>query len=259
MKIIVCLKQVPAKESTLRLRENALGLREEDLSFELNEPDTYALEEAVRIKEAHGGEVLAISAGPARVQTTLREALAKGADRAIHVETESDEALDRRAVASLLAAALSQENADLILTGLQSDDLGAGQTGVLLAEAMGLPHATIVMQIQLEGTLLKAKRELEGGWFEWVEMPLPALLTIQSGLNKPRYASLLGIKKAKTKELRHCTLAELAPGGSTTSGILLKKIYSPVRRKQTEFLTGSPKEIATALGEKIRQEIAGQN
>jgi electron transfer flavoprotein beta subunit len=256
MKILVCIKQVPAKESTLRLREDALGVREDDLSFEMNEPDTYALEEAVRLKESHGGEVVVISLGPARVQTSLREALAKGADRAIHVESSVPESLDRRWAASMLAAAASDEKFDLVLTGLQSDDLGAGQTGVILAEFLGLPHATIVMEIKIEGDILRAKRELEGGWFEWVEAALPALLTIQSGLNKPRYASLLGIKKAKSKELRQRTPADLGGLNTNSTGIRLLKIYAPARTKNTEFINGTAKEIAAALVEKVRPEIA---
>ena len=259
MKILVCIKQVPAKESSLRLRDDGLSIREDELSYELNEPDTFALEEAVRLKEAGGGEVVAISLGPARVQTALREALAKGVDRAIHVETSSDQHLDRRWAASLIAKAVRDERFELILTGLQSDDLGSGQTGVILAELLALPYATIIMEVKVDGPRIRAKRELEGGWFEWVEMPLPALLTIQSGLNKPRYASLLGIKKAKTKELRRCTPGELGEAETPQAGIRMKRISSPVRSKNTEFLSGSPKEIAATLVEKIRQELASTN
>src|SRR5689334_2003606 len=130
MKILVCIKQVPAKESTFRIREDLKGVREEDFSFGINEPDTFALEEAVRLKEAHGGEVVVASLGPARVQPSLREALAKGADRALHIETGEGESFDRRWATSLLAAAIRKDNYDLVLTGLQSDDLGTGQTGV---------------------------------------------------------------------------------------------------------------------------------
>jgi len=256
MKILVCIKQVPAKESTFRLREDGKGVREEDLSFGISEPDTFALEEAVRLREAHGGEVVVASLGPARVQVSLREALAKGADRAVHVETDEADSLDRRWAAGLLAAAFRKESYDLVLTGLQSDDLGAGQTGVMLAELLNLPHATIIMEIQIDGAVLKAKRELEGGWFEWVEMPLPALLTIQSGINKPRYASLIGIKKAKTKELLRVAPSDLSSLGQAQASIVLKKIYAPVRVKNTEFLTGDSKQIAVFLVEKIRQEIA---
>ena len=156
----------------------------------------------------------------------------------------------------LFRSAIGTEKFDLVLAGLQSDDLGVGQTGVILAEMLGIPHATIIMEIKPEGTGLRVKRELEGGWFEWVAVPLPALLTIQSGLNKPRYASLLGIKKAKTKPLRQCTLAELLGGPAPAPAIRVRKVYAPVRKKATEFLSGSPKEIATALVGKLRQELS---
>ncbi|MSO19028.1 MAG: electron transfer flavoprotein subunit beta/FixA family protein [Acidobacteria bacterium] len=256
MKILVCLKQVSAKESTLRLSEDSLHVRESDLSFEINEPDTFALEEALRLKEKLGGEVVVVSLGPARILASIREALAKGADRGIHIETEHSESVDRAWAAGRIAAAVREEKFDLVLTGLQSDDLGTGQTGVILAEILGLPHATIIMEIQIEECRIKAKRELENGWFEWVEMPLPALLTIQSGLNKPRYASLLGIKKARTKEIRRVTPAELGAEVSGTNTLRLRKIYVPIKSKNTEFLEGTPKEAAAKLVERIRREIA---
>src|SRR5579863_9309058 len=209
MKIIVAIKQVPVRDSQLRVETSGKWIQEGDLSFEINEPDAYALEEALQLKEKHGGEVVALCAGPARAAQTIREALAKGADRAIHIEEENLGAFDPLAAAKLLAAALKTESPDLILTGLQSDDLGYGQTGVILAELLGLPHATIIMQVEKQGNGIKVKRELEDGWFQHVEMPLPALLTIQSGISKLRYATLMGIKKAKTKEIRRLSASGL--------------------------------------------------
>src|SRR5947199_10452252 len=202
MKIIVSMKQVPARDSNLRVDETGKKLDESEFTFEVNEPDAYALEEALQLKEKNGGEVIALCAGPARAAQTIREALAKGADRAIHIEEENMRALDPLAVARLMAKAIEPEKPDLILTGLQSDDLGYGQTGVILAELLGLPHATIIMQVEAKDGSIRVKRELEDGWFQHVEMPLPALLTIQSGINKLRYATLMGIKKAKTKEVK---------------------------------------------------------
>src|SRR6195256_5572666 len=161
MKIIVSIKQVPVRDSQLRIDANGRWIQENDLSFEINEPDAYALEEALQLKEKHGGEVIALCAGPARAAQTIREALAKGADRAIHIEDENPGGFDPLATAKLMAAALQTESPDLILTGLQSDDLGYGQTGVILAELLGLPHATIIMQVEAAHGAIKGERELE--------------------------------------------------------------------------------------------------
>jgi len=255
MKIIVCIKQVPAKDSPLRLNENSTWVRESDLSYEINEPDAFALEEALRLKEKHGGEVVACCVGAARAQQVIREALAKGADRAIHIEEDAGSRLESYGAARLMAEALRAENADLVCTGLQSDDLGFGQTGVILAELLGLPHATIIMEVQVLDGRLKVKRELEGGWFQWVEMPLPALLTIQSGINKLRYATLRGIKMAKTKEVRRVTAADLGlKMDELTGNQKLHRIYVPVKTKKTEFIDGAAKEAAAALVEKLQRE-----
>src|ERR1022692_2418134 len=200
LKIGVFVKQVPAKDAPLAIAEVGGWIREADIGFETNEPDGFALEEALRLKEKHGGEVIAVSMGPERVKQTIKEALAKGADRGIHIVDNEFYKLDPLGSARSLAAAIQAENFDLILTGLQSDDQGFGQTGVLLAEILGRPHATIIMAIEAIAAGLKLKRELEAGWFQWVELPLPAVLTIQSGINKPRYATLKGIMAAKKKE-----------------------------------------------------------
>src|SRR5229473_1389252 len=165
MKIIVAIKQVPLRDSQFHVNAAGKWIEETDLSFEINEPDAYALEEALQLKEKHGGEVVAICAGPARASQTIREALAKGADRAIHIEEEKLSSLDTLGLAKLLAKAVEPEKPDLILTGLQSDDLGYGQTGVVLAEILGLPHATIIMQVEVRDGSIRVKRELEDGWF----------------------------------------------------------------------------------------------
>src|SRR5215469_11300165 len=186
------MKQVPQKDAPLKLNEAGTWIRE-DVSYEVNEPDAYALEEALRQKEKHGGEVVVITAGPARAQQVLREALAKGADRAIHLEDSAFVGLDALNTAHALVAAIQDEKFDLVFTGLQSDDYGFAQTGVILAELLGWPHATIIMQIEKNDAGIKVKRELEAGYFQFVDMPLPAVLTIQSGINKLRYATLSGL------------------------------------------------------------------
>src|SRR5271157_4525832 len=241
MKIVVAIKQVPARDSQLRIASSGKSIEEADLAYEINEPDAYALEAGLQLKEKHGGEVVALCAAPARAGQTIREALAKGADRAIHIEEEMG-AFDPLAAARLLAAAIRTESPDLVLTGLQSDDLGYGQTGVILAELLGLPHGTIIMQVETEGSGIRVKRELEDGWFQNVGMPLPAVLTIQSGINKLRYATLMGIKKAKTKEVKKVTVGEL--GVAATPVAVIERVYLPQRTKQTQILEGSAKEAA---------------
>ena len=253
MKIIVAMKQVPARDSSLRVNGSGKWIQDSDLTYEINEPDAYALEEALQLKEKHGGEVVALCAGPARASQTIREALAKGADRAIHIEAEHLESLDALGVATLLARAAGAEQPDLLMTGLQSDDLGYGQTGVVMAELMGLPHATIIMAVENQGASIKVKRELEDGWFQNVEMPLPAILTIQSGINKLRYATLMGIKKAKSKEIKRVTPEEL--GAVPAATVELLKVYVPHRTKQTQMIEGSAREAAARLVEKLKFEV----
>ncbi len=253
MKIIVAIKQVPVRDSQLRVEASGRWIQESDLSFEINEPDAYALEEALQLKEKHGGEVVALCAGPARAAQTIREALAKGADRAIHIEEENLNTLDTLGVAKLLAGAVKAENPDLILTGLQSDDLGYGQTGVVLAELLGIPSSTIIMQVEVNDKSIRVKRELEDGWFQHIAMPLPAVLTIQSGINKLRYATLMGIKKAKSKEIKKVTLAEL--GTAATATATIEKIYVPHKSKQTQIFEGDAKTAAAKLVEKLKFEV----
>ena len=250
MNILVCIKQVPAKDAPLTIAGN--WIKESDIGFEMNEPDSYALEEALRLKEKHGGEVIALSLGPERVKQTIKEALAKGAERGIHISDPEFFKLDPLTSGRSLAAAIQNENFDLILTGLQSEDQGFGQTGVLLAALLNLPHATLIMQIDVQGTKMKLKRELEAGWFQWIECPLPAVLTIQSGINKVRYATLKGIMAAKKKEIAALTRESLGVTVEPTQKI--EKIYVPTKTKKTEFLTGTPKEAAAKLVEKLKFE-----
>jgi len=258
MKILVCMKQVPQKDAPLKLNEAGTWIRE-DLSYEVNEPDAYALEEALRQKEKHGGEVVVITAGPARAQQVLREGLAKGADRAIHLEDPAFVGLDAFNTARAFAAAIKDESFDLIFTGLQSDDYGYAQTGVILAELLGWPHATIIMQIEKSdsggaSSSIRVKRELEAGFFQFVDMPLPAVLTIQSGINKLRYATLIGIKQAKNKPMRKVSLADVGSAVGPNQQ-KIERLYVPQKTKKTEMLEGSPGEIAKKLVDKLRNEV----
>ena len=249
MKIAVCIKQVVTREWQVRVNDAKTWVRDQDASWELNEPDAYALEEALRLKEKHGGEVVVISAGPARVTQVIREALARGADRAIHVSGDDLATADAFGAAAALAAALKDEQVDLVLTGLQSDDQGFAQVGVILAEKLGMAHSTIIMDVQVQDATLRVKRELEGGWFQWVTMPLPAVLTIQSGINQLRYATLKGIMSAKKKEIR--TVAAPAPAAPRQK---IVAVYVPEKAKQTRLIAGTPAEAAKALVKVLRDE-----
>jgi electron transfer flavoprotein beta subunit len=249
MKIAVCLKHVVTRDGAVRVDETGSWIRDRDASFELNEPDAYALEEALRLKEKQGGEVVVCCAGPARATQVIREALARGADRAIHVEGDALAAADAATIAAALAAAIKDEQFDLVLTGLQSDDQGFGQVGVVLAEKLGMPHATIIMDVQVQDAGLRVKRELEGGWFQWVGLPMPALLTIQSGINQLRYATLKGIMAAKKKDIRK---AAVPPAVEPLQQIL--SLYVPEKAKQTQLLTGSAADAARQLVAKLRDE-----
>ena len=255
MKIIVCLKQVPKNDSVLRINEQGTWIQDRDLTYEINESDAYALEEALQLKEKHGGEVIALSLGPQRVQSVIKEALARGADRGLHLEDPSFESLDAFGAASVIAAAGKTEQFDLLLTGLQSDDFGFAQTGVIVAELLGLPHATIVMDVQSQDGSLRVKRELESGFFQWVSLPSPAVLTIQSGINTLRYATLKGIMASKKKEIKRLdaatlslSAADLAPKQTIT------RVYFPQKTKQTQILEGSATEVAEKLLEKLKNE-----
>lgn len=248
MKIVVCIKQVVTRDWPVRPDDSRPWIRDADASFEMNEPDAYALEAALRLKEAHGGEVVAVSAGPSRVTQVLREALARGADRAIHVAGDALADADAFVIADALAAAVQPESPDLVLTGLQSDDQGFGQVGVVLAERLDVAHATIVVDVQVQGDRVRVKRELEGGWFQWVTLPTPALLTIQSGINQLRYATLKGIMAARKKELRQMDVP-VSPARQR-----IRALAVPDRRKQTRMIEGTPVEAARELVRALRED-----
>lgn len=254
MKTVVCLKQVPKKDSILRIGPGQKWIDERDLSYEMSEADAYALEEALRQKERHGGEVIVVTSGPERVRQSIKEALAKGADRAIHLSDPLfDSAGDPGVAARGIAAALKDEKFDLIFTGLQSDDYGFAQVGLILAETLGLPSATIVMEVQPEDGAVRVKRELESGWFQWVRLPLPALLTIQSGINQLRYATLKGIMAAKKKEIKEIKAADAGfTADDAKPAQSIERAYFPEKTKRTEIIEGKPSEAAAKLMEKLR-------
>ena len=248
MKIAVCLKQVVTREWAVRVAPSGTWIDERHASWELNEPDAYALEAALRLREQVGGEVVAVSAGPGRAADVLREALARGADRALHVLGDQFASADAAMTAEALAEALRPEAADLVLTGLQSDDQGFGQVGVVLAERLKMPHATIVMALEVVDATLRVKRELESGWSEWMRLPLPALVTIQSGINQLRYATLKGIMAAKRKEIR------VVAAPSATARQRVVRVFVPAREKETVMLEGGAEDAARELVRRLRDE-----
>jgi electron transfer flavoprotein beta subunit len=253
MKIIVLMKQVASKDAILRINKDGTWIEENDLSFEVNESDGYALEEALRVREKLSGEVIVCSMGPQRAKSVIKDALARGADRAIHVVGDNLTHLSPYAAAVALVEAIRDEQPDLIMTGLQSDDYGYAQTGVIAAELLGMPHATIVIEVDASGEKLRVKRELESGWYQWYSMPTPALLTIQSGISQIRYATLKGIMAAKKKEIKEVTPpAEIV---NRPSHQQLKRVYLPQKTKQTQLLgNGDAKTGAVALAEKLHVE-----
>lgn len=255
MKVIVLMKQVANKDAVLRIAADEKWINEADIAQQTNESDGYALEEALRLKEAKGdGEVIVCTLGPQSAKTVIKDALARGADRAIHVVAENANRLSPYQIAKAIADAVREENADLIFTGLQSDDASYGQTGVILAELLGIPHATIVIEVDRGGLNgnLRVKRELESGWYQWFTYKLPALLTIQSGISQIRYASLKGIMAAKKKEIREVTAAI----ESFASAQTIEKVYMPLKTKQAQMLgDGDAKKGAVELVEKLRSEV----
>ena len=254
MKIIVLMKQVANKDAVLRIAADEKWINEADVARQTNESDGYALEEALRMKEAKGeGEVVVCSLGPQSAKTVIKDALARGADRAIHIVDEDSNTRSPYQIASAIAEAIRGESADLVMSGLQSDDSSFGQTGVILAELLGIPHATLVIEVDRTDLAngIRLKRELESGWYQWFTYPTPSLLTIQSGISQIRYASLKGIMAAKKKEI-----ADVTPAASDFSGgQVIEKVYLPLKTKQTQMLGGGDaKAGAVELVEKLRSE-----
>ena len=253
MKIAVLVKQVPGSESALPISGDHTWIEEGQVSFVMNPPDNFAIEEALLIKERTGeGEVVIVSMGPTRVQKVIREGLAKGADRGIHLEEDGKIETDPLSVAKSFSSVLKDENFDLVLTGLQSDDTGMGQTGVLIGEMLGMSTGTLAMETDVQDSAIRVKRELESGWFQWVKLPLPASISIQSGLNTPRYPSLRGIMGAKKKEIK-----VVSPSDHQTDAISqsIDKVFVPQTSKQTEMIEGNADSAVTRIIEILKSEL----
>ena len=231
MKIAVLVKQVVGSESALKISQDQRWIDESSATFVMNPPDNYAIEEAMLIKEKLGlGEVVIVSMGPQRVQKVIREGLSKGADRGVHIETQDLKEIDPLYISKAFAETLRDENFDLILSGLQSDDNGMGQTGALLGELLNMSTATLVIETDINQNKIRVKRELESGWFQWVELASPSSISIQSGINQPRYPSLKGIMGAKKKEIK------VIPAPLVEKKQSISKIFVPKKSKETEFI-----------------------
>lgn len=257
MDILVFLKQVPNPDLQFRINDQGTDIRRENLTYQMSGPDEYALEEAVRLKEAHGGRVTAVSMGPERCVDVLRQALAKGADEAVRVANDDPLAFDPGRTARILAAVARRLGFDLILTGVQSEDYAHGATGTLMAGLLGIPGAAVVTQVRVEGREITVHRELEGGVEEVAALTLPALLTIQFGINEPRYASVAAILRAsrapikvlQPKDLGWSSWADAGPGYR----VEVKRLTPPPARGRAEMIEGTPEEAAKRLAEILRR------
>ena len=259
MKICVLIKQVPDKDSPLTIADDHLSLDDNNITWVSNESDNYALEEALLLKETHDGEVVACTLGSESSRQVLKDAMAKGADRSIFLSDSKFDSLDILSIAKVFASALKDENFDLIMSGLQSDDHGNSQLGILLAELLSMSHASLVMGTEIEDdNTIRVKRELESGWFQWTTLSLPASISIQSGINTPRYATLKGIMMVKNKTTNQLSAQDIS-AQDLSSNINLEKLYVPEKSKETVFIDGSPDEIAGKLVDIFKNEIKVMN
>jgi electron transfer flavoprotein beta subunit len=255
--IIVCVKHVPeTSEAEIKIDSAGKAIEKTGLVFDINEWDDYALEEAVRIKEKLGGTVTAITVGSEDADGTLRKCLARGADKAIRLTDTKFNGSDSYATAKILHSVIKSLPFQLILTGALAGDDGYTMVGPILAEMLEIPYATMVKKIELGDGVAKVNRELEGGLVEIVEVKLPAVVTVQTGINEPRYVSILGIRKAMKKEIKVLGLANIDLSendvGETGSWIKIEKMFLPPLEKQAQFIKGSPDEIAAKIAEIIK-------
>ena len=257
MKIFTCLKEVPDRDTRYELNTGQNEIEEVGLTFEVSECDEYALEESLKLREKYGGDVVILTVGQQRCQKSIRKGLAMGADRAIFIRDEERKIFSPHATAKVLTEVLQSKEYDLILAGTQSDDLGYSQTGVILAEMLKIPYATIVMEVEidLENNQVRALREMENGWFQWVQMSLPALLTIQAGISQVRYVSLKGIMQARKKEIRRIELEALNVDLEKLPSLKVEKLCFPNLGRKTEILQGDTNTVVKELVEKLNKVV----
>lgn len=254
MKICVLIKQVASEDSPISISDDKKNINRTSLNLVTNEPDSYALEEALLLKEKTSGEVTICTLGPESSQQVIKDGLAKGADKAIHIIHDNIEAISPLNMAKIIKHKIKDENFDLILSGLQSNDYGYAQLGILLSELLNYSHASLVMGTELkENTSVRVKRELENGWFQWSTLSLPSSLSIQSGINQPRYATLKGIMSVKSKPVDKCNANNFDL--NLESGYSIDGIYIPKKSKETEVIEGSTDEVVERLTDILKNEI----
>ena len=253
MNIIVCVKRIPkTAEADIFIEKDGKDVKKDNLVFALNEWDGYAVREAALLKEKHEGTVTVLTIGPEESKQVLTRCLAMGADRALRIE--APESADASLISRILHQAIKDEPFDLVLTGVQAEDDGWGQVGVALAQRLGVPHAAIVNRIEINGDRARVKRELEGGIEEIVDLRLPAVLTIQTGINEPKYVSLSAILEAEDKELKETSLEEIGMTDPGPLDVTTDEVFFPPAGKMAEILKGNPEQIVVQLTEILKKK-----
>jgi len=258
LNVVVCLKQVPNPDLQFQPSSDGKDIKREAVNYKTNGADEYALEEAVRLKEKHGGTVTAITAGPKRTEQMLREAMAKGADAAVRAGFEDPAAVDPFQVARILAATLGKRPHDLVLTGVQSDDYVYSATGPLIAGFLNIPHASVVTKVEVQEGGFKVWRELEGGDQEVVSLPKPALLTVQFGINQPRYAPLPAIMRASRQPIQEMKPSDLGQpswdGFRGPYAMSVRQVSPPAAKGRAEMIPGKVGDQAKAVAQLLREK-----
>jgi len=258
LNILVCMKQIPNPDLQFQVAADGKDVKRDTLTYRVNGPDEYALEESVRLKEKHGGRVVAITAGPKRTEQMLREAMAKGADAATRIAFDDSAAVDVFQVARILAAAIAKKPFDLVLTGVQSDDYAHSSTGPLLAGFLNVPHASVAAKVEVQDGRLKVWREIEGGDQEVVSLATPALLTIQLGINVPRYAPLPAIMKATRQPIEELKPADLGqPSWDAFRGpyeLTVRRVSPPAAKGHAQMVAGKVADQAKAVAQLLREK-----
>ncbi|HVP77379.1 MAG TPA: electron transfer flavoprotein subunit beta/FixA family protein [Thermodesulfobacteriota bacterium] len=253
MNIAVCVKRIPkTAEADIFIEKDGRDIKKDHLVFTLNDWDGYAVREAALLKEKYGGTVTVLTIGSEESKEVLTRCLAMGADRAVRIEEPP--AQDSRLISKILAQALKAQPFDLILTGVQAEDDNCGQIGPSLAQMLGLPHAAIVNRVEISGNMARVKRELEGGIEEAVDLKLPAVLTIQTGINEPKYVSLAAILDAEDKETEEVPLEKTGVALDQPLDATIDQVFFPPAGKMAEILKGTPEEVVMQLTEIVRKK-----